>query len=143
MLNNSIGAPVPKSISSDTNKTPTPSTMSNFVLPEWVHCEICKRRESNGTNHTRLTLGYCHPCGHIICRDCAIKTVNNTCKKEKQYSFPKTKNSILSSRSSMFKINTNFFHQFQCKSNIYMFHSMCFLLSLVTTTDQSFVYFTI
>ena len=58
MLNNSIGAPVPKSISSDMNKTPTP----------------------NGTNHTRLALGYCHPCGHIVCRDCAMKNAHNTCK---------------------------------------------------------------
>ena len=80
MLNNSIGAPVPKSISSDMNKTPTPSTASNFILPEWVHCEMCKRRESNGTNHTRLALGYCHPCGHIVCRDCAMKNAHNTCK---------------------------------------------------------------
>ena len=79
MLNNSIGAPTPKSIPSETNKTPVPGT--NFILPEWVFCEICKRRESNGINHNRIALGYCHPCGHIICRDCALQNMhNNNCR---------------------------------------------------------------
>ncbi|CAF1174692.1 unnamed protein product [Adineta steineri] len=74
MLNNSIGAPTPKSVQSETTKTPVPVT--NFIIPEWVHCELCKRREYNGINNTRLSLAYCHPCGHIICRDCAIQTMN-------------------------------------------------------------------
>jgi hypothetical protein len=79
MLNNSIGAPTPKSVSSETSKTPVPIT--NLIIPEWVHCEICKRREHNGLNNTRLALGYCHPCGHIICRDCAMQNMNsNNCK---------------------------------------------------------------
>ncbi|CAF4111121.1 unnamed protein product [Adineta steineri] len=74
MLNNSIGAPTPKSVQSETTKTPVPVT--NFIIPEWVHCELCKRREYNGINNIRLSLAYCHPCGHIICRDCAIQTMN-------------------------------------------------------------------
>jgi hypothetical protein len=79
MLNNSIGAPIPKSCPSETTKTPVP--VANLIIPEWVHCEICKRREHNGLNNTRLALGYCHPCGHIICRDCAMQNMNsNNCK---------------------------------------------------------------
>ncbi|CAF1121014.1 unnamed protein product [Rotaria sordida] len=74
MLNNSIGAPTPKLVSSETTKTPLSGT--NLIVPEWVHCEICKRREHNGLNNTRLSLGYCHPCGHIICRDCAMHNMN-------------------------------------------------------------------
>ncbi|CAF0723900.1 unnamed protein product [Adineta ricciae] len=75
MLNNSIGAPTPKSAQSEMTKTPVP--IPNFTTPEWVHCEVCKRREHNSTSNTRLPLAYCHPCGHIICRDCAMETMNN------------------------------------------------------------------
>lgn len=76
MLNNSIGAPTPKTIPSEITKTPVPIT--NLIIPEWVHCEICKRREQN---NNRLVLAYCHPCGHIICRDCAMQNTNgNNCK---------------------------------------------------------------
>ncbi|CAF3414382.1 unnamed protein product [Rotaria sp. Silwood1] len=75
MLNNSIGAPTPKLVSSETTKTSVSGT--NLIIPEWVHCEICKRREQNGPNNTRLPLGYCHPCGHIICRDCAVHNMNS------------------------------------------------------------------
>lgn len=72
MLNNSIGAPTPKNVPSETTTSKT---------PEWVHCEICKRREQNGWNNTRLPLGYCHPCGHIICRDCVMNNKNTqNCK---------------------------------------------------------------
>ncbi|CAF3409614.1 unnamed protein product [Rotaria sp. Silwood1] len=75
MLNNSIGAPTPKLVSSEITKTSVSGT--NLIIPEWVHCEICKRREQNGPNNTRLPLGYCHPCGHIICRDCAMHNMNS------------------------------------------------------------------
>ncbi len=92
MLNNSIGAPTPKSIPSETTKTPVPTT--NLIIPEWVHCEICKRREHNSLNNTRLALGYCHPCGHIICRDCAIKNMNDKC-------------SICSKSTHIYPINSN------------------------------------
>jgi len=92
MLNNSIGAPTPKLIPSETTKTPVPAT--NLIIPEWVHCEICKRREHNSLNNTRLALGYCHPCGHIICRDCAIKNMNDKC-------------SICSKSTHIYPINSN------------------------------------
>jgi hypothetical protein len=82
MLNNSIGAPTPKSVPSETTKTPVPVT--NLTMPEWVHCEMCKRREHN----SGLLLAYCHPCGHIICRDCAMKTMNGSnCKYMYKISF--------------------------------------------------------
>ncbi|CAF0937755.1 unnamed protein product [Adineta steineri] len=47
MLNNSIGAPTPKSVQSETTKTPVPVT--NFIIPEWVLfsfdflCIICSK----------------------------------------------------------------------------------------------------
>ena len=78
MLNNSIDAPTPQIVPAETTKTPVPLT--NFTIPDWVHCEICKRLEQNSDN-TRLLFGYCHPCGHIICRDCAKQKMNgNNCK---------------------------------------------------------------
>ncbi|UJR21344.1 hypothetical protein I4U23_024437 [Adineta vaga] len=93
MLNNSIGAPTPKLVQSETTKTPVP--MQTFTIPEWVYCEVCKRREHNGTNNTRLPLAYCHPCGHIICRDCAMHTMNNN-------------NCIICSKSThIYPINSN------------------------------------
>ncbi|CAF3265772.1 unnamed protein product [Rotaria sp. Silwood2] len=107
MLNNSIGAPTPKSVSSETTKTSLSET--NLIIPEWVHCEICKRREHNGSNNTRLPLGYCHPCGHIICRDCAMHNMNgHNCK----YIYEKRQNNLqkkfyfLFSMCLMFKIYT-------------------------------------
>ena len=93
MLTNSIGAPTPKLIPSETtSKTPVPS--SNLLVPEWVHCEICKRREINGSNHTRLALAYSHPCGHMICRDCAMINPNGNC-------------SICSKATQLYPINGN------------------------------------
>ena len=93
MLNNSIGAPTPKSLpSGTTSKTPVP--VSNLTIPEWVHCEICKRRESNGMNNTRLALAYSHPCGHMICRDCAMINPNGNC-------------SICSKATHLYPINGN------------------------------------
>ncbi|CAF5094051.1 unnamed protein product [Rotaria magnacalcarata] len=79
ILNNSIGAPTPKSVPSETAKTSV--SLTTLIIPDWVHCEICKRREHNGLNNTRLPLGYSHPCGHFICRDCAIHNMNgHNCK---------------------------------------------------------------
>jgi hypothetical protein len=106
MLNNSIGAPTPKIIPSET-KTPVP-----IIIPEWVHCEICKRREHNGTNNTRLTLAYCHPCGHMICRDCAMQTTNGSNNCKYIYVIHSSKNSlflgpICSKSTHMYPINAN------------------------------------
>lgn len=80
MLNNSIGAPTPKPLGTEASKTPVPA--AHLSMPEWVHCELCKRREQNGSQNStgRLPLGYCHPCGHIICRDCLLQTKqHNNC----------------------------------------------------------------
>lgn len=99
MLNNSIGAPTPKSLPIETSKTPV--QMANFSVPDWVHCESCKRREHFGptgpsaTPTPRLPLAYSHPCGHIICRDC--------CKPTMQ-----TRNCVLCSKSThIYPINSN------------------------------------
>ncbi|CAF4731490.1 unnamed protein product, partial [Rotaria socialis] len=81
LINTSIGAPTPKNVPSETTTTKTPVSGTHLIMPEWVHCELCKRRENNGSHNTRLPLGYCHPCGHIICRDCAMHNTNGqTCK---------------------------------------------------------------
>lgn len=110
MLTNSIGAPTPKSVPSEIAK-PLVSA-ANLIIPEWVHCEICKRREYNGSNSTRLLLGYCHPCGHIICRDCAMHNANSHNCKYFQLKiklllfFMKIFFFFLFFMCSMFKINT-------------------------------------
>ncbi|CAF2143713.1 unnamed protein product [Rotaria magnacalcarata] len=77
LINTSIGAPTPKNVPLETTTTTkTPVSGTHLIMPEWVHCELCKRRENNGSHNTRLLLGYCHPCGHIICRDCAMHNTN-------------------------------------------------------------------
>ncbi|CAF4598648.1 unnamed protein product, partial [Rotaria magnacalcarata] len=41
-----FGAPTPKSVPSETAKTSV--SLTTLIIPDWVHCEICKRREHNG-----------------------------------------------------------------------------------------------
>ena len=131
MLNNSIGAPTPKSHSVESSSSKTPIQLTNFSIPEWVHCEFCKRRDQ------RLPLAYSHPCGHIICRDCCKQTNHCKCSFLFRMIFRDCSAFFLgvfcSKPTQIYPINSN------VKSKIFRFFSIRF--GLVTSPNQSFVSF--